>query len=88
MLDDKPQALDQAFIDGMRRRIRVADIIEKMQNHVLNRVEHPMSPTQIRAAEVLLKKAIPDLQQTELKASQELGAAFISAMKRSIDDVL
>jgi hypothetical protein len=86
MLDDKPQALDQSFIDGMRRRIRVADIIEMMQNHVLDRANCPMSKTQIQAAQILLKKVMPDMQQVGLTGGAEFGAAFARAMKASDED--
>ena len=86
MLDQKKPVLDQAFIDGMRQRIDVAMVIDKLQNHVRNAQSHPMLKSQIQAAMILLKKVIPDVQQTEIKGGQELGAAFAAAMKASDND--
>ena len=80
-LDDKPKALDQAFIDGMRARIDVAMLIDKMQDHVRDAVTTPMRDSQIKVAIALLKKVIPDVQQTEIKGGQELGAAFAAAVR-------
>jgi hypothetical protein len=50
--------------DAWREKIRTSMLINRLQNHVAGRIE--MSPTQLRAAEVLLKKRLPDLTSTEL----------------------
>jgi hypothetical protein len=46
------------------RRIKSTLLLEKLHRHAVGKEE--MSSTQIRAAEILLKKCIPDLRQTEL----------------------
>ena len=38
-------------------------LIKRLANHALGKVE--MSPTQVRAAEVLIRKTLPDLRATE-----------------------
>ena len=43
-----------------RSRIQVSQLINRLQNHVDGNVE--MSASQLRAAEILLKKSLPDLQ--------------------------
>lgn len=52
--------LDQKW----REKIRTSMLINRLTSHVVGRIE--MSPTQVRAAEVLLKKNLPDLSATEL----------------------
>lgn len=46
-----------------REKIRASMLINRLRNHVLGRIE--MSATQLRAAEILLRKAIPDLSAVE-----------------------
>ena len=46
------------------QKIRVGQIINHLRQHMLGKKE--MSQTQVRAAEILLKKALPDLKQTEV----------------------
>lgn len=47
----------------VRERIRVSMLRHRLENHVLGRIE--MSPTQVRAAEILLRKCLPDLNAVE-----------------------
>ena len=42
----------------VRKRIRIAHIVRALQRHIFGDSE--MSATQVRAAEVLLRKALPD----------------------------
>ena len=43
----------------VRERIRVSMLMKRLTDHVLGKIE--MTPQQVRSAEVLLKKALPDL---------------------------
>lgn len=45
--------------DVVRERIRTGMLINRLQNHVLGRLE--MSKTQIQAAAILLRKTLPDM---------------------------
>lgn len=78
---DDFQPLDQAFIDGMRRRIDVARIIDRMNKHAIDPGTYPMTISQLKAATVLLKKIMPDLQATQISADQGFAAAFAAAVK-------
>lgn len=49
--------------DKVRERIRVGVIIKRLADHMLGKLE--MSPTQLKAAEILLKKSLPDLQSID-----------------------
>jgi hypothetical protein len=50
--------------DSWREKIRTSMLINRLQNHVAGRID--MTPTQLRAAEILLKKRLPDLSASEL----------------------
>ncbi len=49
--------------DKVRERIRVGNLIQAIEQHALGRRQ--MSATAIRAAEVVLRKALPDLSAVE-----------------------
>jgi hypothetical protein len=46
-----------------RERIRTSMLINRLSNHAAGRIK--MEASQVRAAEVLLKKCLPDLSSTE-----------------------
>lgn len=48
-----------------RKRIQTSMLLNRLQANALAEVEF-MTPGQIKSAEVLLKKAIPDLQSVQL----------------------
>lgn len=50
--------------EAWREKIRTSMLVNRLQNHAAGRIE--MSATQIRAAEILLRKRLPDLSATEL----------------------
>jgi hypothetical protein len=52
-----------------RESIRVSMLLNRLQDHVDGKVE--MSQTQLRAAEVLLRKAMPDLKATDITTAGE-----------------
>lgn len=47
----------------IRVKIQASQLINRLRDHVLGKVD--LSATQVRAAEILLKKAIPDLSQIQ-----------------------
>lgn len=47
------------LIEEAREKIKTTQLINRLQDHALGEVE--MTPTQVRAVEVLLKKRVPDL---------------------------
>ena len=51
----------------VRDKIQSSQIINRLQNHIDGSVE--LSSTQVRAAEILLNKCVPNLQSTEVKAT-------------------
>jgi|TARA_R110000868_G_scaffold258991_1_gene516735 hypothetical protein len=57
----------------VRERIQTSMLINRLSDHVVGKVE--LSPTQVRAAEILLRKTLADLSQIDgtLKVSHELS---------------
>jgi hypothetical protein len=53
----------------VRERIRVSMLVKRLSDHVDGKQE--MSQTQIKAAEILLKKSLPDLSSIELGAKDD-----------------
>src|SRR5687767_11628421 len=65
-------AIDQAFLDDMRAKveaarkmIKIEDTVKQLQRCALGQVN--MTREQIKCAEILLKKALPDLRELEVK---------------------
>jgi hypothetical protein len=55
---------DIPWPQATRDRIKTSMLVNRLADHVLNGQD--MSPTQIRAAEILLKKTLPDLSAQEI----------------------
>ena len=55
--------------DMWRERIRGGVILRRLMDHVEGKIE--MSSTQLKAAEILLRKVLPDLTSVEYKGSIE-----------------
>lgn len=55
--------------DDVREKIQASQIINRLSGHVSGEIE--MSPTQVRAAEILLKKTLPDLSGVEISGDEE-----------------
>lgn len=49
--------------DKVRQRIRVGVIMRRLQKHALGKIQ--MSATEIKAAEIVLRKAVPDMKAVE-----------------------
>ena len=75
--------LTETKLEEMRRRIKTTLLLKKLEDHVLGEAE--MSNTQLRAAETLLRKTIPDLSAVTLTGGDggpvqhSLEVAFVSA---------
>lgn len=55
--------------DDVRRKIQASQLINRLEDHVLNGSE--MSATQIKAAQILLGKSIPDLSAVTVSGDPE-----------------
>lgn len=54
--------------EDVREKIQASQIINRLEGHLNGEVE--LSPTQVRAAEILLKKTLPDLSNTEVSGPE------------------
>jgi hypothetical protein len=52
--------------EACREKIRTSAILGRLQRHINGKLD--MTPTQVRAAEILLSKVLPSLQSAEIKA--------------------
>jgi len=53
--------------DKHRESIETAKLVRRLKDHSLGLIE--MSPSQVRAAEILLNKSLPNLSATEIDAT-------------------
>lgn len=53
----------------IRDKIRAAVILERLERQALGELEPPMTKDQITAAQIVLKKVIPDLQAMTLSGN-------------------
>lgn len=81
MSGQRGRKLGHDVMQKTRDKIRATAIVKRLQDHVLGEVE--MSATQVRAAEGLLKKILPDLSSVEMKA--EIEAAVTEVRKTVVD---
>lgn len=56
--------------DEIRAKIKASQLINVLQNHALGKTEE-LSPSRIKAIEVLLKKSVPDLSSIEHTGDNE-----------------
>lgn len=52
--------------DDTRTKIQTSQLINRLTNHALGKLEKPMEPCQVTAALGLLKKTLPDLSATNV----------------------
>jgi hypothetical protein len=52
--------------DEIRTKIQASQLINVLQNHALGMDEIEITPTRMKAIELLLKKSLPDLTSTEI----------------------
>lgn len=62
------------LIEEARGKIQTTQLINRLQDHSLGKVE--MTPTQVKATEILLRKKIPDLSATTLDTTEGLAKAL------------
>ena len=64
-----------------RAKIQTTQLIKRLMDHVVGDVE--MSTTQVRAAQILLNKSIPDLRATE-HSGPDGGAILVDKIERIV----
>lgn len=59
--------------DDVRKKIQTSQLINRLSSNALGTLKAEMSTSQVRSAEILLRKALPDLSQVELEAGESIG---------------
>jgi hypothetical protein len=52
--------------ESVRSKIQATQLVKRLTSHALGKLKRPMDSSQVRAAECLLKKSLPDLSSVEL----------------------
>lgn len=65
-----------------RLKIQATQLVNRLQDHVFGKVE--LTPTQVRSAEILLKKTIPDLSSSENKT--EVVHRYVARLPQKAPD--
>lgn len=68
--------LNRRHQDFVREKIQASQLVNRLQGHALG--ENEMTPTQIKAAEILLRKSIPDLSSIDANITGSLGVHEMS----------
>lgn len=69
--------------ENTRLKIQTSQLINRLMDHVVGKVE--LSSTQVQAAQILLKKSLPDLQATELSGDPDKPLAITGLEIRIVD---
>jgi hypothetical protein len=64
--------------ENTRAKIQAAQIINRLQGHLDGKFE--LSQTQVRCAEILLRKVLPDLSATEIQGELMHNFAMVPAV--------
>lgn len=54
--------------DKVRERIQTSQLVNRLTDHALGKCS--MEASQVRAAEILLRKSLPDLQQMQVTGAE------------------
>lgn len=68
-----------------REKIRASMLLNRLRDHVLGKCE--LSATQVRAAEVLLRKVLPDLAAVEHTGEVTIHAFAVPALSAQSDAI-
>lgn len=69
--------------DEVRAKIQASQLVNVLQNHALGEDEKEMTPSRLKAIEILLRKSLPDLSSTEITGNEDSPVMF-SEIKRTI----
>lgn len=72
--------------DEVRTKIQASQLINVLQNHALGKTED-LSPSRLKAIEILLKKSVPDLSQIQAEHTGADGGPIVIAAT-NLDEAL
>jgi hypothetical protein len=65
------ERLHKRHQEEVRTKIQTSQLVNVLQNHALGLSENEITPTRMKAIELLLKKSLPDLSSTEITGDSE-----------------
>lgn len=71
--------------DDVRKKIQASQLINVLQDHAL-RGEGDISPTRMKAIEILLRKSVADLSAVTIEGPNDDGSHTLNLIKRVIVD--
>jgi hypothetical protein len=72
--------LNKRHQDEVRTRIQTSQLINVLQDHALS-AESEISPSRMKAIEILLKKSLPDLSAVEVSGDEESPVRLVFGWK-------
>ncbi len=69
-----------AVDENTRAKIQTTQLINRLTDHALGNIE--LSPTQVKAIEILIRKTLPDLQAISMD-----GNLNLTAHEQALDDL-
>lgn len=71
---------------GIREKIRAGTILERIERQALGELKPPMTKDELKAAEIALKKCIPDLSSITLEGGDGDKPILFKKIERLIVD--
>lgn len=72
--------------DDVRVKIQATQLINVLQNHALGKTKRELSPSRLKAIEILLRKSVPDLTQMDaammIEADMHVDSTLTVNIKR------
>jgi hypothetical protein len=68
--------------DDVRKKIQVSQLLNVLQNHALG-VSEDLSPTRMKAIEILLRKSMPDMASVTISGDQDQPLQHIVTWAKS-----
>lgn len=62
--------------DDVRKKIQVSQLLNVLQNHALG-ISEDLSPTRMKAIEILLRKSMPDMASITISGDSDLPIQHI-----------
>lgn len=63
------ERLRKTHQDDVRAKIQTSQLVNRLTDHALGKIE--LTPTQVRAIEVLIKKTLPDLSAIQMGGDED-----------------
>ena len=68
--------------DDVRKKIQVSQLLNVLQNHALG-IDEELSPTRMKAIEILLRKSMPDMASVTISGDQDQPLQHIVTWAKS-----